>query len=132
MCDTFVEHDSVIYCLPCSKVILESWKGWPHKKAVPALPHIDGNQCEKCDSSQSLSGHKITWFNYHSEFNTGLPDYWLLEIDGERIKWGKPYLGQEECPKCGTIAIVSEMNYPSGRRELKINCTRCGLVKMRK
>jgi ribosomal protein S27AE len=129
---SIIEYDSITYCLPCSKVILETWKGWPHRKAVPMLPNLDGNECEKCGSSQSLSGHKITWLNCHHEFNTGLPDYWLLEIEGKAVKWGRPYLGQEECTRCGTIAVVSEMNKSSNRRELKINCAKCGLVKMRK
>ena len=122
------EYDSVIYCLPCSKIILESWKGCPHKKAVPMLPNLDGKECGKCGSNQPLSGHKITWLNC----GCGLPDFWLLEIDGRMIKWGRPYLGQEECPRCGATAVVSEINKTRNRPELKINCGKCGLVKMLK
>jgi len=122
---------SVDYCLKCSADILNGWQGWPHKVAVPLLPQMVHGHCTVCDGIDVLHSDRITWFNYHSDFNTGLPDYWLLKINGERTKWGLPYLSECECRKCGGRAIVSEMNYPNGKYETKSNCEACGVLRCR-
>ena len=119
------------YCFHCSVDILSAWKGWPHKDTLPILPVLRDGHCAHCSNSKALSGERITWFNYHSEFSTGLPDYWLLKIDGERTKWGHPYLRDSDCPRCGVPAIISEMNYPNGKHELKVNCGACGVISFR-
>ena len=60
-----------------------------------------------------------------------LPDCWLLKVDGERRKWGRPYYAEASCPKCKERTIVSEMNYPNGTHELMHNCPACGLTRVR-
>jgi len=120
-------EQAIQYCQQCARRILEEWKGWPHKNPIPLLPKIVEGKCAICGNSAGLDNSRITWFNYHGEYNTGLPDYWLLVIDGDRTKWGKPYYGECVCPICGKPAVLSEMNYPNGKHELKSNCTRCGV-----
>jgi hypothetical protein len=77
-----------------------------------------------------LDSARINWHNYHRQYNTGLPDFWLLQLDDDSLKrhWGLPYYTEARCPKCRARAIVSEMKFPNGDRELKVNCQRCGVV----
>jgi hypothetical protein len=121
----------ISYCSSCSQELLAKWKGWPHKNAIPVLPRLEDGVCVECGGDQALNNSRITWFNFHNEYNAGLPDYWLLVVDGERIKWGKPYLGETKCTKCGSQAVLSEMNYPNGKRETKLNCSNCGILNSR-
>ena len=118
---------NIQYCEDCAKKILETWKGWPHKDAIPHLPKIVGATCNICEGTNNLQSNRITWFNYHSEYSTGLPDYWLLVIDGDRKKWGLPYYAEGSCPKCGAVSNISEMKYPNGKHEYKSNCENCGI-----
>ena len=117
----------VQYCELCAKDILQGWKGWPHKDPVPLLPRIYCDKCEKCGSSAVLENNRITWFNHHGAYSTGLPDYWLLVVDDGLTKWGKPYYGICNCSQCDGEAILSEMNYPNGEHEFKCNCGTCGV-----
>lgn len=122
------DQKSTTYCLKCSKSILDSWQGWPHKDAVPLLPLQVSGTCENCKAeAQALVSSQITWFNYHSEDNTGLPDYWLLQIDGDRTKWGSPYHSEGICPVCSNRSIISQMKCPNGKVEFKNNCLECGV-----
>jgi len=118
---------STIYCKACATRALATWQGWPHKDAVPLLARLDVGACPSCGGTSALRSDQVTWFNYHCEFSTGLPDYWLLKIDGEITKWGLPYYGEGSCPKCKTRTIVSEMKYPNGEHELMHNCQSCGV-----
>jgi len=122
-----MEQQTIQYCEECAKKMLPVWKGWPHKQAVPMLPRIKGGSCLKCGGNTCLANESITWFNFHSEYNTGLPDYWLLEINGSRKKWGRPYYGECTCSKCGEPSILSEMKFPNGQQEFKCNCKQCGV-----
>jgi hypothetical protein len=124
-----MEQKNTQYCEGCAKKILSEWKGWPHKQVVPTLPEMLEGTCPVCGRLNSLAAERITWFNYHGEYNTGLPDYWLLEIDGERKKWGHPYHGECACSQCGTSAVLSEMRFPNGKQEFKCNCSKCGVVR---
>jgi hypothetical protein len=123
-----MDHQEIAYCDQCSQPILAAWKGWPHKDAIPLLPKLVNGKCEQCGSEKPLGNGLITWFNYHSEYSTGLPDYWLLIVDGERTKWGNPYYSEGKCSKCDAVAIISEMKFPNGKRELKSNCISCGVL----
>ena len=114
------------FCRQCSQAILAGWKGWPHKDAVPLLPRMSDGHCETCGGEQALNNEDIIWLNYHSKYNTGLPDYWLLKI-GIPNKWGRPYLSEGECPRCKSRTIISEMIFPNGKRETKHNCEKCGI-----
>lgn len=117
------------FCLRCSEKVLKAWKGWPHKEVVPYLPELASDTCPACGSGEVLLSNRICWFNYHSEYNTGLPDYWLLQIDGERTKWGFPYFTLSECRNCEREVVVSQMCFPNGTSELRVNCSSCGLLK---
>ena len=127
-----MERQEHTYCGICARPELKEWQGWPHKKAIPLLPRILGDTCEACGSAaERIASGRITWFNYHGEFNTGLPDYWLLVIDGERLKWGLPYFAEGVCPRCSSRTIISQMNFPNGTSELKHNCAACGIRSLR-
>ena len=127
-----MEQQSFTYCESCAKNLLAEWRGWPHRDPIPLLPSIKAGVCETCGSrSAPLENERITWFNYHGEFNTGLPDYWLLVIDGERKKWGFPYFAEGQCPRCNQRTIISQMHYPNGTSELKHNCGACGITNAR-
>ena len=124
-----MELQHIEYCEDCARKILSEWKGWPHKQAVPILPEMKDGSCSVCGSRNVLVNNRITWFNYHGAFNTGLPDYWLLEIDGARTKWGYPYYGKCTCVHCKSPAILSEMRFPNGKQEFKCNCENCGVMR---
>jgi hypothetical protein len=126
-----MDAQASIYCESCAAPWLGAWKGWPHKDTLPLLPRLDVSPCRSCGGTSALRSERITWFNYHSEYSTGLPDYWLLKIDGERTRWGRPYYAEGACPKCGTRTIVSQMRYPNGTHELMHNCPSCGLRRLR-
>jgi len=120
------------YCSTCSSDLLKGWVGWPHREAVPLLPRVMNGACEVCGSSEMVEGPDLGWLNYHSPFNTGLPDYWTLEVKSTRPKWGRPYLSEASCPKCFGRSVVSEMNFPNGASELRHNCPVCGVVRPRR
>lgn len=123
-----MEHPSHTYCEPCSVPLLTAWRGWPHQRPVPLLPRLVGGACEACSGSgKELDSRRVRWFNYHSEHNTGLPDYWLLKFDGAASKWGLPYFGEGVCPRCQGRTIESQMNYPNGTREIRHSCAVCGV-----
>ena len=122
---------TIQYCEDCAKNILGRWKGWPHKNAVPLLPKITEVSCSICGGSRDLQSNRIKWLNCHGSGSTGLPDYWLLVIDHGNPTWGHPYHTEGNCPKCGEVSIISEMNYPNGEREYKSNCEICGVKSVR-
>jgi len=119
-----------IYCNACSQKTLEKWKGWPLRDTVPILSRIINGTCETCGKNEYLESSKISWLNYHSEFSTGLPDYWLLIITNTENKWGQPYYSESNCPQCNKRTIISQMNYPNGTREMCHNCENCGTIKI--
>lgn len=120
-----MEFQSIEYCNDCAEKSLAQWKGWPHKQAVPLLQKVLNGACVDCGGGNNiLKSKKITWFNYHSEYNGGLPDYWLLEINGSRTKWGSPYFSECRCIRCGTVSPLSEMRFPNGRRQTPIASNR--------
>lgn len=119
------------YCKICSDKILNEWKGWPQRDNIPELPRIICGECEICMGTNELHSHQITWLNYHSEFSTGLPDYWLLRTDHPLNKWGTPYFCESECPRCKGRSIVSQMHYPNGANEMCHNCAQCGVIKIK-
>jgi hypothetical protein len=126
-----MEIENYIYCISCSQSILDSWKGWPHKDSIPLLPRIIDGRCEKCGGTECLEPSTICWLNYHSEYSTGLPDYWLLKREPQQNKWGLPYAGETNCPKCNNRAIVSQMKHPDGNIEMYHNCENCGVLKVK-
>lgn len=121
---------SLTFCQTCATRILATWQGWPHKNVVPMLPHLEASACATCGGTTPLRSDRITWYNYHGEFNTGLPDYWLLKIDGDTTKWGLPYYSEGMCPRCHAQTVVSEMAYPNGKHERMHNCQLCGLIRV--
>ncbi len=123
-----METEHHIYCKNCGETLLEEWKGWPERDPVPMLPRILDGSCEACVGSKGLEPSEIIWLNCHSEFSTGLPDYWLLVIASQQNKWGQPYSGESNCPSCNLRSIVSQMNYPNGTKETFHNCNKCGIT----
>jgi RNase P subunit RPR2 len=124
--------DAVVikYCDSCARRIIASWQGWPHKNAVPLLPKLESGSCPECSGSSPLLSNRITWFNYHSRYNTGLPDYWLLQVDGDRPNWGQPYFAEGTCPKCHSRTVISEMKNRDKSHELMHNCPSCGVQRL--
>ena len=120
------------YCKECSTPLLEDWKGWPHKDLIPILQLIDGNSCRVCGGKDNLDNEEIHWHNHHGPYNTGLPDYWLLKYDLDWSKWGLPYYKETNCVKCSSRAVISQMKFPNGTEEFKINCKDCGILKCAK
>jgi hypothetical protein len=125
-----MEPTSMVYCLSCATMALAAWKGWPHKAVVPPLPVLVDGSCISCGATDGLASERIRWENVHEEYNTGLPDYWLLQIDQGVEQWGRPYYSESLCPKCRKRSIVSEMKYSSGSRELMHNCLTCGVRRL--
>lgn len=119
------------YCKKCSVHILKRWKGWPQKDKIPQLPRIIDGSCEICRGREELHAEDISWRNYHSEFSTGLPEYWLLEINKPKNKWGLPYFSESSCPRCKGRSIVSQMHYPNGTSDICHNCSKCGVIKIK-
>ena len=115
------------YCLSCAASALGSWKGWPHKNAVPVLPALSVGSTCACGCISTVCSDAIHWLNCHGRYNTGLPDYWLLVVGSEPNTWGTPYFSEKDCPTCGRRAVVSVMGAPNGITELKLNCASCGL-----
>lgn len=115
------------FCHDCARTALTKWKGWPHRAPIPLLQKMARGVCVECGSRDVLESNRIRWRNVHGEFNTGLPDYWLLEIDGDGGKWGYPYYSESCCGSCGQVSITSQMCYPNGRSEFKSNCESCGV-----
>jgi hypothetical protein len=79
----------------------EHWRGKDREKLrLPDLPRLRDGRCPECGSTEALVPDRIYYRNYHGPFNTGLPDYFVLEIvetaDSQRYachrKWGNPYI----------------------------------------
>jgi hypothetical protein len=119
------------YFKQCSEHMLKLWKGWPQKDKIPQLPRIIRGTCEVCKGKEELHAEEILWLNYHGEFNSGLPDYWLLIINKVKNKWGMPYYYESICPRCEGRSIVSQMHYPNGTSEICHNCDKCGVIKIK-
>ena len=121
----------ITFCGSCSPRLLGSWKGWPLRDPIPELPRFERGCCSSCGGSGTpLVSADIQWLNYHGQYNTGLPDYWLLVTDQVTV-WGSPYFAEGTCPKCHQPAVISQHgDNRSGRFEYKINCAGCGLVRL--
>ena len=68
------------FCRRCAEEVFDKWRGWPIKNKIPVPPVIVGGACPKCGGTDEILSPDIAWLNYHSEYSTGLPDYWLLTI----------------------------------------------------
>ena len=97
------------FCRTCALAAFKLWKGWPSRDArswpkqqqkiayLPDLPICEPNgACPKCGNRQTLKAAHVFYKNIHEEFNTGLPDYFVLTIiedDQSNFlkRFGKPY-----------------------------------------
>ena len=101
-------------CDHCYSEELENWKGWPHRDPLPQTNAVFKERCPICSKAESFQFQNYYWKNIHSEFSTGLPDYWLIsstdDYDRDRLqkRWGRPFLKLIECKNCGQIATLSE------------------------
>lgn len=122
------------YCKECSVRILSQWQGWPLKKPVPLLPHIEDGVCLACGNrGDILANTDIQWLNYHGPYNTGLPDYWLLVTDRKTF-WGLPFHSETTCHRCGGRAVISEhgdSRRGRGAFAYKATCSSCYAEKVR-
>lgn len=119
----------LFYCHECAEQKLSQWRGWPHRSPpIPYLHPLGEGNCEACGSDEKLSNTRIFWRNVHEEHNTGLPNYWLLEIDADHFysKWGQPYLDKMLCRKCKSPATISV--FGPNKNYIKYNCQTCDRV----
>lgn len=120
-----MDPQSLDYCDPCARQTLATWKGWPHRDAVPELPRLIGGRCEACAQvTATLNSSLIRWRNCHNS-DGGPPDWWLLEVDDDVMNWGRPYHAEMQCPRCNESAVVSEF-----RTEMRMNCPDCGVRRL--
>ena len=120
----------ITFCKNCADKEMETWRGWPGKNPIPLLPISTHGNCPSCGcvSGQTISNEKISWSNIHSSHSTGLPDYWILEvIEDKSLHWGHPYLDITNCPSCSSPSVLSEINYPTGKKFFH-NCPACRIV----
>ena len=70
----------------------------------------------------------ILWNNVHGPYNTGLPDYWEVCTDAapQKANWGRPYVDEGPCPRCGGGSIVSKFGESESVRTRR-NCVPCGM-----
>lgn len=100
------------FCLACARAAFRVWRGWcsygtehwnqtrKEKLALPDLPRMQKGECPQCRSTESVIAESIYYRNEHGPGNTGLPDYFVLEIveAGEysrcasQRKWGRPFV----------------------------------------
>lgn len=113
-------------CADCAPSLLNQWRGWPHKDRVPDLPLLSRGKCPKCHGGRPLGIDRVSWMNVHSEFNTGLPDYWELRTD-QPTPWGFPYYAYGRCSECFTRCVISE--FGTRNPERAYNCPNCGVIK---
>ncbi len=93
-------------CRRCAEWAFARWRGWcaagtaqwAEKPDLPAVPGLHSGRCPRCSGSDGVSIARIAYRNVHGEFNTGLPDYFVLVIleDSSAAwasaqRWGHPY-----------------------------------------
>ena len=102
--------EQTLFCAACAEKSFQIWKGWcsagtenwdeqaKGKTALPDLPVMTSGNCLICGSAQSLSAEHIYYQNIHGQYNTGLPDYFVLKISKAAVfkdnlcsKFGSPY-----------------------------------------
>jgi len=122
------------FCRPCALSALAQWKGWPIRDAVPRLPMIHNGKCPVCHGTEELISTSIEWHNVHGQYNTGLPDYWVLQVNNRKSfektfpsKWGLPYYEIRKCERCGETILTSIFNPPIGW-ELRQQCMNCNFI----
>lgn len=109
-------------CNKCAKLAFEQWRGWcayglTDPPPVPDVPRLVDGRCSKCASTDGVAPDRVGYVNVHSEFNTGLPDFFVLkvfdsaaEVSGSR--WGVPYMD----PKVGRVPVEElPRQYPAYR-----------------
>ncbi len=107
-----------IFCHACAEEAFKIWKGWCsfgtnnwserdlEKTKLPDIPELVDGKCPRCGGEKRLADRKISYQNIHGPGNTGLPDYFVLYINGTsprkgiiydkssdkfNEKWGFPY-----------------------------------------
>ena len=98
------DSEQRVLCLNCAILAFQVWKGWcavgglSRYKPLPDVPELVEGQCSVCQSSDGLLVDRIFYRNIHGPYNTGLPDYFVLEIAEPPLaaehpfrRWGRPY-----------------------------------------
>jgi hypothetical protein len=84
-----VQSADLITCRHCAEWAVGRWRGWHPtsranpSEALPQLPAMNGGKCERCGGQEPLALNHIIYQNYHGPYNTGIPDYFYLEICSE-------------------------------------------------
>lgn len=118
------------FCFSCSKNELAEillWRGWPLRTRLPYIKLFEDSACPKCLSEKMINdASHFVWLNIHEPYNTGLPDYWKIQIESDGItqKWGTPYLRNILCG-CGASAVLSDH-----LGEKAVSCPKCKQIKI--
>lgn len=76
------------FCRPCSLPRIAEWRGCPrgfgpcraNTPAVPDLPVLSGGTCPNCGGSDGVPMDHFVFQNVHGPDNTGLPDFFVIEM----------------------------------------------------
>jgi hypothetical protein len=127
------EAENITFCDGCSRRVLSAWRGWPLRDEIPMLPALIDGGCAACGGNEPLLSTEIGWINIHEEGNTGLPNYWVLDVvplsflfrgeNGLPNKWGLPYWRHVRCRRCGNQAIESLLG-----RKSRVQCSCSGFI----
>lgn len=119
------------FCAACAETQLAGWRGWPHRDPIPLPPVLRDGTCPQCHGRRELPSGRIAWLTIHSQFSTGLPDYWVLSTSSDELltrdlqsKWGLPYSELYACPRCGSRAFSSVHG-----RFVRRQCSSCDYVR---
>lgn len=94
---------SAVLCRSCADWAFTRWRGWcslgtlgwEEKPDLPAVPVLVDGRCPRCGGHHGLAIEEVVYQNYHSEYSTGLPDYYVLAVDSDpasfHTRWGRPY-----------------------------------------
>lgn len=91
-------------CLTCAEWAFSRWRGWcsfgterwRDKPDLPDVPLLEGGKpCSRCAGTTTVRVEQVYYHNIHGEYNTGLPDYFVLEIHSsdtsDMRRWGSPF-----------------------------------------
>lgn len=90
-------------CKSCATWAFARWRGWcsvgtetwHEKPDLPEVPELVSGTCPRCGGADTIPIDDIYYCNFHSASNTGLPNYFYLEIRSsdphDMRRWGRPF-----------------------------------------
>lgn len=98
-------------CSECAKWAFKQWRGWcayglDDPPPVPDVPRLVEGCCPRCQATEGVDPNRVGYANVHGAGNTGLPDFFVLQIfdspgRGSWDRWGTPYRD----PKVGRVPL---------------------------